>query len=291
MNCLQAKGISIHDYLERKGYKVRKVYPSEVAYIAEYRGEKTPSLMVSKDGMLFHDWGMDQGGSIIDLAMLFCATTDVAVGLREIEETMGPSFIAALPASPFVPPVPERGSAYRDVEILPLTSRALIAYAASRGIPAQVLSTYCCEVHYRLRGHSLYSIGWANRSGGFEIRNALPQGKGAIAPKDITVVGDVPGSTCLVFEGFFDYLSAVTMGWLADGRTAVVLNSTTLAHKAIPVLQQAGEVDLWLDRDAAGRRATEDIITAIPGAVDYSARLVPANDVNDFYSFSFRRSK
>lgn len=291
MNCAEAKQVSIIDYLERKGYKPCHRYPSGLAYIAAYRGEKTPSLMVRTDGTLFNDWGIEKGGSIIDLAMLFCATTDVAVGLREIEETMGPSFIAALPASSFLPPPSERVSTYEDVEILSLTSRALIAYAASRGIPAQVLSTYCCEVHYRLRGHSLYSIGWANRSGGFELRNGLPKGKGAIAPKDITVVGDVPGSTCLVFEGFFDFLSAVTMRWLADGRTAVVLNSTTLANKAIPVLQQAGEVHLWLDRDAAGHRATEDIITAIPGAVDYSARLVPANDVNDFYSFSFRRAK
>ena len=285
MNCLQAKEISIHDYLERKGYKVRKVYPSEVAYIAEYRGEKTPSLMVSKDGMLFHDWGMDQGGSIIDLSMLITGSSNIAIALHDIEETMGLNYIAARPATSPLTTEREHMSAYEEVEILPLVSRALFDYAASRSIPAQVLSTYCCEVHYRLRGHSLYSIGWANRSGGFELRNALPQGKGAIAPKDITVVGDVPGCTCLVFEGFFDFLSSVTMGWLADGRTAVVLNSTTLAPKAIPVLQQAGEVHLWLDRDAAGRRATEDIITAIPGAMDCSTRLAPANDVNDYFSF------
>lgn len=283
MNCKEAKTISIHEYLTRKGYAPLHTYHGEVQYIARHRDEQTGSLMVTADGTLYHDWGADQGGSIVDLAMAIMGTRDVSIALRDIEATMGASYRHNTITS--ISPVTSRVSRYEDVEAMPLTAPALIQYAASRGIPQDVLMQWCCEVHYRIHGydHSWYAIGWPNRSGGYELRSAMRCGKGAIAPKDISILGDITGSTCLVFEGFFDYLSAVTMGWLDDGRTAIVLNSTALAKRAIPLLQTASEVHTWLDADDAGRRATLQIQEVIPGAQDYSGVLGVHADVNDFF--------
>lgn len=50
--------------------------------------------------------------------------------------------------------------------------------------------------------------------------------KGCVPPKDISLVSHrkTPTDACDVFEGFFDFLSAATLG-VAEGNDAVVLNS------------------------------------------------------------------
>lgn len=289
MNTLEAKRISIHEYLRRKGITPVRHYSCDVAYRAPNRAEKTPSLMVSLDGTMFHDWGGDDGakGTIIDLAMLLCGTSSIAVALRDIEATMGGIASARCsPASAYTP----RTNARRieRYTVGPLQSPALLAYGASRGIPAHILSGACSQVellgHVGREGQYRY-IAWQNRAGGYELRRPGedPWAKRCLGTKDISVLGEPTGRICLVFEGFFDYMSAVAMGWLPrEGLSAIVLNSTALAARAIPLLSRAAEVHLWLDNDASGHQTARLIASALPRVLDCSRFLAGTNDINDF---------
>ena len=55
------------------------------------------------------------------------------------------------------------------------------------------------------------AIGFPNVAGGYEVRNSFF--KGCIAPKDITHIRQQgeQREKCLVFEGFMDYLSFLTL--------------------------------------------------------------------------------
>lgn len=287
MNVLQAKQVSILDYLERKGYKPLSMHGSEVKFIAQYRGERTASLTVSRDGKLFCDFGFDnKGGDVIDLAKLINGYSTTSEALADIESTMGGMYcVSAFTSAPRRP----NDSRYH-YDVFPLTNSRLINYAASRGIPQDILCLECVEVHFfsnECQSTPLLYIGFPCRSGGYELRNDAKSDfcKITIGQKDISIIGDVSGSTCLVFEGFFDYLSAKTMGWVAPpSYTAIVLNSTSNAMKAIKILQTAREVHLWLDDDDTGKRTAAKLLRILPRAIDLTGQgyLCESNDVNDF---------
>ena len=67
----------------------------------------------------------------------------------------------------------------------------------------------------RMQGTALHpqrqAIGFPNVAGGYEVRNSFF--KGCIAPKDITHIRQQgeQREKCLVFEGFMDYLSFLTL--------------------------------------------------------------------------------
>jgi len=294
MNTNQAKQISIHEYLRCKDIKPMHRYAGDVAYLAVYRGERTASLMVSRDGRLFHDWGANKAGTIVDLAMLFCDSNSVADALREIESTMRGMCTYTKRTSC---ETTRRSEKATNFTIGQLTTTRLIEYGESRCIPAEVLKGNCLEASiYAYEGQiePYRYIAWPNRTGGYELRNDSggPYAKRGLLAKDISIVGDPAGSTCLVFEGFFDYLSALTMGWLPrDGHSVIVLNSVSMVDKAIPILAGAGMVHLWLDNDREGHRAADKIIAAIPSAYDCSSQLGSANDVNEYLLFTSKKDK
>lgn len=93
---------------------------------------------------------------------------------------------------------------------------------------------------------------------------------------------DGPSSECAVFEGFIDYLSALTLG-LIPGYDAIVLNSVTNVNKAITVLRDYSDIRCFLDNDDAGETALQRL-TAVPGKhiTDCSHRYNGYNDLNDY---------
>lgn len=281
MNSIQAKQIRIDEFLAQLGYSPAKVSAQCITYrsMLVQSGDRTPSFQVSADGHAFHDWSAGQKGSIVDLAMCLIGTTSVSVALAYIEEVMGPQVIVTSTAPSF--------SFYQQKHSLVvsavtrLTSPALLHYAWQRGISSAIVKTYCSEVRYRTNGErEYYSIGWRNISGGWELRNAYS--KLAAAPKDITVVNDLCDCTMLVFEGFFDFLSAAQVSWFKPRRmNAVILNSTALLDRALTVLRDATRVICLLDNDDAGRNATHRILQACLQAEDHSYLYAGYSDVND----------
>lgn len=113
---------------------------------------------------------------------------------------------------------------------------------------------------------------------------APPVSKAAAPPKDITTI-DNGHEEVLVFEGFMDFLSYLTLkGHPASSLIVVVLNSVANLDKAVPFLQWNRSIHLFLDRDEAGRKATAEIVRRCPQSevIDQSGFYLGYKDVNDY---------
>ncbi len=165
---------------------------------------------------------------------------------------------------------------------MPLGYRALVAYLQERGIPAQIAVANCQQIHYSCNGKRYYAVAFANQSGGYEIRNRYF--KGCIAPKDISIrkVRDGPSTECAVFEGFIDYLSALTLG-IVNGADAIFLNSVCNVNKAISVIKDYTVINCYLDNDNAGTSALVELTKQFGSAViDRSTLYSGFNDLNEY---------
>ena len=178
---------------------------------------------------------------------------------------------------------------FRQLEVAPLSSPALLSYLRQRGINTELAKRECYEVRYQTDGKPYFAVGFPNRSGGYEIRNKFF--KGCIAPKDITHIRqEQTKETCYIFEGFMDYLSFLTLRLERcpdrpelDGQDYIVLNSTSNLSKAIHPLGDYERIHCFLDNDKAGMEAVQEL------REEYGMRIRDAshiyggyNDLNDF---------
>ena len=122
----------------------------------------------------------------------------------------------------------------------------------------------CREVHYAVGERRFFAIGFRNDAGGWELRS--PQFKGSSAPKTITTF-DRHGDTALLFEGFFDLLSYLTLQHKPEPIVdTAVLNSVVNLPRALPFLTHHTTIHAFLDNDEAGRLTLERLRSALPGA-------------------------
>ena len=82
MNTIEAKRIRIVDYLRLLGHEPVKVRGGQYWYLSPLRKEDTPSFKVNDRLNEWYDFGLSEGGSIIELAMLFLRTSSVSEVLR-----------------------------------------------------------------------------------------------------------------------------------------------------------------------------------------------------------------
>ena len=150
---------------------------------------------------------LGKGGGIIELAAHLYATDHVPYLLERIAEQ-----------TPHVHPVSfsfgkqdSFGPSFQQLEIVPLSSPALLSYLQGRGINLELAKRECSEARYTHNGKRYFAIAFPNGSGGFEVRN--PYFKGCIAPKEISHIrqSGKARTACYVFEGFMDYLSFLTL--------------------------------------------------------------------------------
>ncbi|WP_301246917.1 toprim domain-containing protein, partial [Phocaeicola sartorii] len=112
------------------------------------------------------------------------------------------------------------------------------------------------------------------------------------APKDITHIRQQgePREKCLVFEGFMDYLSFLTLRMRncptmpdLDRQDYVILNSTANVSKALDVMSLYERIHCMLDNDKAGYEATRDIELEYSYRVrDFSHNYRGYSDLNDY---------
>ena len=242
--------IPLADFLARLGHEPVRRSGNELWYIAPYRGERTPSFRVNVAKQLWYDFGLGKGGDIFTFAGEFLQNGDFMAQAKFIAETanmvvdrLEPKTYQAKPTEPV----------FEDVEVAPLFRSPLTEYLSERGIPYAVASRHCCRLNYGVRGKRYFAVGFPNMEGGYEIRSRYF--KGCIPPKDVSLVKatDIPAGECLVFEGFMDFLSAVTLG-VTGNADCLVLNSVANVEKAAGLLDGYGRIGCFLDRDEAGRR-------------------------------------
>ena len=94
----------------------------------------------------------------------------------------------------------------------------------------------------------------------------------------------------VVFEGFFDLLSFITMCGSIK-HNYIVLNSIINLPDAIEVLQHQERVYLCLDNDDAGRTATSSMRDSLGNSrvIDIAPRMLPFKDVNEYLQNAFKK--
>ena len=206
-------------------------------------------------------------------------STDFLTQAKYISDTVGGNFVPIPAPRPAKERVSE--SAFQEVEQKTLVYDVLKGYLSERGIPSGVAARHCRQVSYRVHGKPYFAIGFQNVSGGWELRSKLF--KGCIPPKDISLVSrqGMPTDTCDVFEGFFDFLSAATLG-LTGGNDALVLNSVGNLERSFCYLDGYGKINCYLDNDEAGRKTFEALHTRYAEkTVDCSRGYADSKDLNE----------
>ena len=274
----EIKSIPLATFMSQLGYFPVKTQGYRLWYKSPLRQEHTASFKVQADINCWYDFGLGRGGNIIDLAAALYHSNDLRYLMDCIARCVSvpsPQTVASFS--------PQRHSApsFTDIEVVPLRHRALVAYLQERGIPTQIATEYCKQLHYSCRDKRYYAVGFANESGGYEMRNKYF--KGCIAPKDISLrrIRDGPSTDVAVFEGFIDYLSAITLG-IIQGTDAIILNSVSNVGKAIPYLRAYRTIHCYLDNDNAGRNTLSVLAKQFGNVIDCSTLYSQFNDLNDY---------
>jgi hypothetical protein len=226
---------------------------------------------------------------MMDLAFRIYRTTDIEDTLRRVDTGAGATRLRSNvnPAmqKQTIPPK----NAIEVTAVQPLIEKMpLVSYLRSRSIPLEVADPYCKAVSFKVNDKQLYAIGFQNRSGGYELRN--PYFKGATSPKDITHFQN-GSATVSVFEGFVDFLSALSSGQkLPIEGDYLVLNSTSLLNKNLSVVKPYRRAICFMDNDTAGRNCLASIQTLGIEVVDASGSYTCFKDVNDWLTAA-RRSQ
>ena len=276
----EIKSIPLASFLSQLGHEPTARKGTRLWYKSPLRQEQTPSFKVETTLNCWYDFGFGRGGNIIDLAAEIYRSTDLSYLMRCIADSCPAPSVQTVASTSFqrhYAPSMER------FEVVPLEHRALVAYLQERGIPAHIARAKCKEAHYSVNGRFYFAVAFENISGGRELRNRYF--KGCRGRKDISYLPwarDGPSTECAVFEGFIDYLSALTLG-IISGADAIILNSVVNVNKAVPYLKGYTSINCYLDNDTAGRTALTEL-TAIYGStvIDRSTLYSEFNDLNEY---------
>ena len=277
-------------YLERKGIKPVRRTPAYALYRSPLRAETHPSFKVDTEKNLWIDYAEGKGGSIIDLCMRLEGCT-----LLEAIRILGQN-------APDITHVPRRESVQgtskqesirqavstsgvrRLIEISDTLPPHLLKYLEEdRCINLEKAMLFLRCISYEVRGLHYQAIGFANQSGGYELRdNGIF--KGTIAPKDITPIFADRAEPVCIFEGFMDFLSFFSMKEEVIHH-CLVMNSVSNVAKAIRYLndRHLTHIRAFLDNDDAGKRATNDFIRAGFKVEDMSVHYRNFKDLNEYH--------
>ena len=292
------KRYSIVEYLERKGIKPVRRTPAYALYRSPLREETHPSFKVDTEKNLWIDYAEGRGGSIIDLCMRLEGCT-----LSEAIRILGQN-------APDITHVPRRESVQgtskqesirqavstsgvrRLIEISDTLPPHLLKYLEEdRCINLEKTMPFLRCISHEVRGLHYQAIGFANQSGGYELRdNGIF--KGTIASKDITPIFTDRVEPVCIFEGFMDFLSFFSMKEEVIHH-CLVMNSVSNVAKAIRYLndRHLTHIRAFLDNDDAGKRATNDFIRAGFKVEDMSVHYRNFKDLNEYHVHRVREQQ
>jgi len=256
----ELKQISIIGYLATKGIKPVSQSSGWLMYHSPLReGDNKPSFGVHSNKNIYNDLASGDKGNVIELVMRLeligfhkaCEILERLDYVKEKESFFSPSNSQTLS---------NQTNTIKSVK--PLQHQALIKYCHSRGIS--------------------FGVGFLNDSGGYAVRSQLQGGKINIGSQYFTSI-IVPDSQCvMVFEGFFNFLSAVEYYGRKPSMTAIILNSTSNLNKALPTISQYAKIYAYLDNDDSGRKALEKLKQIGKTVIDQSEIYQGYNDFNEF---------
>ena len=288
------KRYPIVEYLERKGIKPVRRTAAYALYCSPLREETHPSFKVDTEKNLWIDYGEGRGGSIIDLCMRMegCTLSEAIRRLGQNAPVNGTySFL-----NDFAPnntqPVMAVNGARRLIEISDTLPPHFQEYLTKvRCINLEKGMPFLKCISYEVRGRRYQAIGFANLSGGYELRDDKTF-KGTIAPKDITPIFTDRAEPVCIFEGFMNFLSFLSMKEEITNH-CLVMNSVSNVARTIRYLndRHLTHIRAFLDNDEAGRSTVQDFIKAGFHVEDMNIHYKDFKDLNDFHVSRMREQK
>ena len=281
-------------YLERKGVKPVRRTPTYVMYRSPFRAEVHPSFKVDTQKNLWIDYAEGRGGSSIDLCMrlenctlseaICCLgqTTSFDTACNNAESSKEKAYSSN--GSIRLPKEEMANGARRLIDVSDTLPSHLQEYLTKvRCINLEKALPFLKSISYEVRGRRYEAIGFANFSGGYELRDDN-MFKGTIAPKDITPIFENKAQPVCLFEGFMDFLSFLSMKEEVNNR-CLVMNSVSNIGRNISYLNnhQVSSIRTFLDNDDARRRATQELIRAGFKVEDISRYYKDFKDLNEYH--------
>mgnify|MGYP001657927536 CR=1 FL=1 len=268
--------LSIRQYLADNGIHPITDKGHYGMYHSPLRADHNASMKVEYNKNLWIDYGTGEGGTLIDLVMRLEKCT-LPEAIRKLEQRATGIHSFSFHGNTPVPAKPESGIIIEQIQ--PLTNQALITYLKERKINIDTAKLHCKEVHYSVNDKAYFAVGFQNNADGYELRNRYFKG---CTSKDITT-SQIGSDACLVFEGFMDALSYLTMKGTSQFRQdTVILNSVANLAKAEKFITSHDKVYTFLDNDEAGRQTTARLKTVCKSLSDQSGFYARHKDLNDY---------
>ena len=278
----EIKQISIREYLKNMSILPKKDFGYYGMYFCPFREDRNTSFKVDYRQNIWYDFGTNEGGSIIDLVMKLdnCTFYEAATRLEnDIAGTCLSSF--SFHRDTFLDKRENNEPAIAIRDIREISHLKLIEWVNARKIDLSLANLYCREVHYRVRDRMYFSVGFGNDNDGYEL-SSPNNFKGCIPPKAITTIKN-RHNTCLVFEGFWDFLSYLTLKNIERMKYDVaILNSVANVQKSMAFLKGHKNIYAFLDNDESGWKAFQKIKSSCFSANDMSERYTGYKDLNDY---------
>ena len=281
------KRYPITDFLGSIGIFPASRSGQDFIYSSPLRQDSKPSFSVNPAKNIFYDYGneSDKGG-VIDLIMKYhkisfpqaCDLIETMDG-KEKDNSGNPSFFSCRPS---LTNKPMSDSRNQIISVGNLQHQALINYVASRKISFQTAFTYLKQIRYQNAKGRFFGVGYQTDNGSYVVRNEKMKNPINLGKASIKTMV-LPNSTAVIlFEGMFDFLSAVECFKRPSIYTAIILNSVNNLSQAMPLIMQHNKVFAYLDNDEAGRKALEKLRATRLEVIDQSDVYRPFNDFNDY---------
>lgn len=282
------KRYPIVEYLERKGIKPVRSTPAYALYHSPLREDTHPSFKVDTEKNLWIDYAEGKGGSIIDLCVRLegCTLLEAIrlLGRNAPDYTACSSQKADRAMKRSSKPMASPSGARRLTGISDTLPPHLQKYLTEeRCINIEKATPFLKCISYEVRERRYEAIGFANSSGGYELRdNHLF--KGTIAPKDITPIFEDKAQPVCLFEGFMDFLSFLSMKEEVTNQ-CLVMNSVSNVVRSIHYLNKRNitSVRAFLDNDDAGRKAVQEFVNTGFKVEDMAVYYRDFKDLNEFH--------
>jgi 5S rRNA maturation endonuclease (ribonuclease M5) len=310
MNSAQAKSILITDLLISLNQEPKNINNNDYWYISPLHSEKTPSFKVDIVKNVWYDHGDGVGGNIIDLVMNIY-NLDFKSALQKLSSIFNYSdtavnssffhkqgishkineikaFAKSQNSSTGVSQIKDLGQSHFELKkVKALENKALLEYITKRGIKSDIAVQYLKEVYYSNSSQdetkNYFALGFENDAGNYELRNAYF--KGCIGSKDITTIKGTGNKELSIFEGFMDFLSALTHFKIDKFKSdVIILNSVANKAKISDLLYSDlyNKIYLFLDNDKAGEDTQREFYSMNDKCVNCSNVYAGHKDFNEF---------
>ena len=282
------KRYSIVEYLERKGIRPVRRTPAYAMYRSPLREETCPSFKVDTEKNLWIDYAEGRGGSIIDLCIRLegCTFSEAICRLgQNASEYTAHSYSKTEPRIGLNQTTTRQASGTRRLICLSDTLPPHLQeyLTEERCIDLEKAKPFLKCISYEVRGRRYEAIGFANSSGGYELRDDKTF-KGTIAPKDITPIFEEKEHPVCLFEDFMDFLSFLSMKGEITNQ-CLVMNSVSNVARSIHYLNERNitSVRAFLDNDYAGQRAVQEFVNAGFKVEDMTVYYRDFKDLNEYH--------